>query len=285
MIRKFIAVFMMIFFATSTTFAADKIKTGEDWDKGLIVVEGNAAGQSALKEYPRFYKNSARQGARIDALRQFAEYITSKNVADFMKIIEIDNGYVIRTKVSLDGSSKIIEMGAKQIGDAIFDIDYGICTVYVGLPIFGENSLAQAHYLHLKDETKENFPQPTVVENISEKYTGLIVDCRGLEVYRTLDPFICYDLSEKESITIYGTQFLDFNKIGSTFINQGIVSYVRDVKDATRAGNNPLLVKAVASKFGRPVVSVADADKILNANKNSGFLDSCAVVFLCDKFI
>jgi len=279
MIRKFIAVFMMIFFATSTAFAAEKIKTGEDWDKGLIVVEGNAVGQVTLKEYPRFYKNYARQGARIDALRQLAE--TIKPIT-FLTVAYNDN--VIRTKISFEEPfMKIIEMGAKQIGDVIFNTDYGICTVYMSLPIFGENSLAQAYYLNLKDETKKNFPQPTVVENISEKYTGLIVDCRGLEIYRTLNPFICYDLSEKESITIYGTQFLDFNKIGSTFINQGIVSYVRDVKDATRAGNNPLLVKAVAHKFGL-VVSVADADKILNANKNSGFLDSCAVVFLCDSF-
>ena len=277
MIRKFIAAFVIIFFAASTTaFAAEKIKEGLDWDKGLYIVEGNALGPFILDNRERFYKNLARQGARLDALRMLADFVGSYGKGE-------EKGEIIMRNISADKLKfQIIEKGAKQIGDAVFSDD-GICTLYMGLPLFGENSLAQAYLLGLKNRPKENFPKPANVENISEKYTGLIVDCRGFKIWRYFTPFICYKISEEKSETIYAAKYLDFNKIGDTFIHQGLASYVRDMKDAARAGKKPLIVKAVSGGFDT-YVSVADADKILNANKVSGFLDRSAVVFLCDSF-
>ena len=277
MIRKFIAAFALIFFVTSTAFAADKIKTGADWDRGLLIAEGVAVGPAKLKDNKRFYKNFARQGAQLDALRNLAEYITP-----FQNFSDAEN--VIRTKVSLEEPlMKIIENGARQIGDAIFSDD-GACTVYMSLPLFGENSLAQTLCLSLKSQEKENFPQPTTLKKISENYTGLIVDCRGFEVWRDLTPKISYKISEKDSVDVYGPKYLDFNKIGDTFINQGMVSYVRNMSGATRAGKNPLVIKAVDCKAGDVYISVDDAVLILNANRTSDFLDKAAVVFLCGSF-
>ena len=273
MIRKFIAAFMIIFFAAATVSAAE-IKGGEDWDKGLYIVEGTALGPSTLDKNARFYKNFARQGARLDALNKLVEHI---GAAENFSNVDLNE---IRTKTSRENPAmKIIERGAKQIGDATFD-SYGVCTVWMSLPLFGENSLAQSLCLELKTQSKKDFPQPTPVENISEKYTGLIVDCRGFRISRSLIPTISC-VSDKESVTIYGAEYLDFNKIGDTFINQGMVSYVRDMKDASRAGNNPLIVKAVGGGIFTEV-SVVDAVKILNANRTCGFLDRCAVVFVMD---
>ena len=270
MIRKFIAAFVIIFFAASTA-SAEGIKSGADWDKGLLIVEGNAVGPPTLDKNARFYKNFARQGARLDALNKLVEYL---GAAESFSNVELNE---ISEKFSHENPAmKIIERGARQIGEATFDKD-GVCTVWMSLPLFGENSVAQGLCLSLKTQSKKDFPQPTPVENISEKYTGLIVDCRGFKVYRNLTQNISC-VSEKESVTIYGAEYLDFNKIGDTFINQGMVSYVRDMKDAARAGNNPLVVKAINSG----VVSVADAVLILNANRTCGFLDRCAVVFVMD---
>ena len=277
MIRKFIAAFALIFFVTSTA-PAEAIKTGVDWDKGLLIEDGLAVGPAKIKDNKRFYKNFARQGAQLDALRKLAEHISG------LEWLSNDDENVIRTKVSLEEPfMKIIENGARQIGDAIFSDD-GVCTLYMSLPLFGENSLAQALYLNLKNQAKENFPQPTIVKDLPENYTGLIVDCSGFEVYRIFMPKIFYEISEKEAVAVYSPKYLDFNKIGDTFINQGMVSYVRDMNGATRAGKNPLVVKAVGHRFDFTYISVADADKILNANRTSGFLDNAAVVFLCDSF-
>ena len=81
---------------------------------------------------------------------------------------------------------------------------------------------------------------------------------------------------------LLGYKNLDIDKV----IDMGMASYATSANDATRrsrAGNNPLVVKAVKVDGiikGNPVVSVADADKILIANQSDQFLDNCAVVFV-----
>ena len=53
------------------------------------------------------------------------------------------------------------------------------------------------------------------------------------------------------------------------------------MNDATRAGNNPMIinVNSLDSK-GNPVISSADADKLLAENQSTHFLDKCSVVFV-----
>ena len=62
-----------------------------------------------------------------------------------------------------------------------------------------------------------------------------------------------------------------------------MASYSRDgVTDLTRAGSNPLVVKAVSLTGNdcNPVISVEDANRVLLENQASGFLTNCAVVFI-----
>ena len=60
-----------------------------------------------------------------------------------------------------------------------------------------------------------------------------------------------------------------------------MASYAATQADCSRAGNNPMVVKAVnlTDLDANPVVSVEDADKILAANQHDKFLENCAVVF------
>jgi hypothetical protein len=80
---------------------------------------------------------------------------------------------------------------------------------------------------------------------------------------------------------IYGHENLDYDQI----VVKGMASYVDDVNDEfsrSRAGNNPLVIKAegLTDLNTTPIVSNADADKILAANRQDKFLDKCAVVFI-----
>ena len=73
-------------------------------------------------------------------------------------------------------------------------------------------------------------------------------------------------------------------------ISKGMVEYYNDLQTATvksRAGANPLVVKAVSVRGGansvnpvNVVVSVEDGDKILYANEKSGMLENKAVAFV-----
>ena len=79
---------------------------------------------------------------------------------------------------------------------------------------------------------------------------------------------------------IYGHKDLDIDKI----IEMGMVDYVDNPENVSRAGTNPLIVKAVSlDNFNSdPVVSIADSNKILIENRVTKFLKALRVVFLFD---
>lgn len=116
----------------------------------------------------------------------------------------------------------------------------------------------------------------------SNTYTGVIVDASSMGLESTFSPVI-YDV---EGRAVYGMK-----NINPEFaISKGMVEYSRDLnqsKVSSRAGSNPLVIKATKVGGGKNsvnkvnvVVSVADGDKILLADKKSNILNQCAVVFV-----
>ena len=107
-------------------------------------------------------------------------------------------------------------------------------------------------------------------------FTGLIVDCRGLGLQPVMSPVI----KNANGTKIYGHKNLDIDKI----IAMGVADYVKDLNRVDRAGENPLVVKAIAvDDFNsNPVVSVADSNRILIENHATKFLKDLKVVFLYD---
>lgn len=110
-------------------------------------------------------------------------------------------------------------------------------------------------------------------------YTSLVIDCRGLEANRSMDPEVFCETGEK----IY----LDpKNAPSQDFVDEnGIVGYAHDLKESKRAGSNPLVINAISMKGAAnqsAVVSEADKDQILEAEKTSHFLTKWNVVFLID---
>lgn len=107
-------------------------------------------------------------------------------------------------------------------------------------------------------------------------YTGLIVDCRGLGLQPVMSPVILNTNGTK----IFGHKNLDVDKI----VAQGMVNYVTDPEKVSRAGENPLVVKAVKLENfnANPVLSLADSNRVLIENHATKFLKDLKVVFLFD---
>ena len=107
-------------------------------------------------------------------------------------------------------------------------------------------------------------------------YTGLIVDCRGLGLEPVMSPVIFNTNGTK----IFGHKNLDPDKVAS----QGMVDYATDLNGVARAGDNPLVVRAVAlENFNScPVLSIADSNRVLIENYATKFLKNLKVVFLFD---
>ena len=103
-------------------------------------------------------------------------------------------------------------------------------------------------------------------------YTGLIVDCSGLGLKPAMSPVIKNDLGQP----IYGYKNLDYDKV----VSQGMAGYTTSVSRAARAGKNPLVVRAIRLDGVNPVLSTADANRVLIENGATGFLDKTNVVFV-----
>ena len=135
MIRKFIAVFMLIFFAATihtTVFAAtingtdgynykDELKAGD-----VIRTTGNGFFPEHWEQNNIFYKTFARQVARIDALRDIVGTLEIKlNNFDLRSETKIENYNVLsnRIEIKIHQDSKIFELlekNARQVGDVKF---------------------------------------------------------------------------------------------------------------------------------------------------------------------
>ena len=79
---------------------------------------------------------------------------------------------------------------------------------------------------------------------------------------------------------IYGHKNLDVDKI----ISIGMVDYATTPENSSRAGSNPLIIKAIALENfnSTPIVSILDSNKILIENHATKFLKDLKVVFLFD---
>lgn len=271
--KKFAACFtaLMLMFAV-TALAMDGGET--DWGKGVIRVTGNGVGKSQYVNNPAQYRLTARQAARMDAQRKLAEYLDGVQVTaeSTMSDLALESD-VVKTRVQ--GMIKnAVEVGTPK------HYEEGFCEVVMEINLYGgRGSVAEVAFLPFKDEPKVPFMQPSVTVNqTTVNYTGLIIDCRGLgELNPVMSPVIKNANKEK----IYGHENLDYDQI----VVKGMASYANDTSDETsrsRAGNNPLIIKAegLADLNATPVVSNADADKILAANHNDKFLNNCAVVFV-----
>lgn len=268
------AMFMLAMLATNA-LAADE-NYGVDWSKGVIRAKGIGAGKATTKN-KGLKRAQARRAAMMDAQRNLAEAVKGVRVTSESRMLDLelaDDRVATRVDAII---SNMTEISGQYLSDETYEI-------VLEMPLFGASgSLSEAAFIPFKDEPKVAFPapadktiinQPTVVNN---HYTGLIIDCSGMNINCVMSPVI----KNSNGQAIYGHQNLDYDKI----IVNGMASYADQAYDQisrARAGNNPLVIKAtgLSEHNANPVVSVADADKILAANQNDRFLENCAVVFV-----
>ena len=309
--KLFMACLMAMTLMVVSAASAFAAGTGMDWSgDSKITVQGMGVA-------PTYAVNAiqarmlARRAAVVDAYRQLAEMVKGVNV-DSETTVEnmMVTSDVTKTKVTA------LIQGARIVSEQA--VDGGGYTVTMEMSVFGaSNSLATA--VLPTNTVPTSFPAPdasvpastpssvqvnvqvtpgttqtpaTTIPSVTTPshqgssaaaapagqaiggYTGLIVDCRGLGLKPVMSPVI----KNANGEPIYGYKNLD----SATVIANGMASYTTDLSKASRAGSNPLVVKAVGldNHNGNPILSVADANRVLIENGASGFLDRTNVVFV-----
>ena len=232
---------------------------------------------------------TARRAAIADAQRVLAEQLATVQVDAETTVQDAAlKSDVVKTKVSM-----LLE-GSRVIKESYED---GAYRVTVAVPLFGERSSlaaavlpqtvirqpfprvlkpepAESRYPGIRPSTEGADGWSTGYPDNGGPYTGLIVDCRGLELRPAMSPVIKTTAGD----SIYGYKNLDSAQV----IRRGMAGYAKDMKEnAARAGDNPLIIRGVGvDRYFNPVVTTADGERILAENEKTHFLDAAAVVFI-----
>ena len=226
---------------------------------GYIEAEGIIYYEKGMKP------NQMRRMAVMDAYRTLAEEVDSIHVTStttVRNLCDLDDEINSRVETVLRGA-KVISVTRQKDGSF---------RAKVRLSMYGaEDSLASV--VLKKDIVIEDFPKPKFTNVRTEiKYTGLVIDCRGLNLSTAISPAIK---------TVGGVEIYAYKNVGyENAVGKGIVEYA-DIIDSPRAGTSPLVVKAVEiSRSCDVVISDEDADRILSVNQTTNILTNCAVVLV-----
>ena len=234
------------------------------------------------------------RGAAMSRLAAIMD--AQRNLLGIIKGVQVDSDTLMEELIVKSDTVKRSIGGllqGAQIIDEGMNAD-GSYYVKMSVPLYGATgSLAAAT---LPEIVKDITPTPIPVVNTkttvlkeqevkkvrSASYTGVIVDAGGMGLEPTFSPVI-YDTNGR---AVYGISNIN----PDLAISNGMVGYTNSVENATggsRAGSNPLVVKASGVRGGKNsvnpvnvVVSPEDADRILLANEQSGILTNCSVVFV-----
>ena len=256
-----------------------------NWNTNTIQVTGMGVANPKMAKTPAHASMLARRAAVVDAYRQLAEVVNGVNV-DAETTVEqmMLTSDVVKTRISA------VIKGAVIVSEG--ELSGGGYSVTMEIPIFGgQGGLAETvierpayvepfptpepDYRPPVDYTPPPIPDYQPQTYSSGNYTGLVVDCRGLG---RINPVMSPVIRNADGNKIYGHKNLDYDRI----IREGMATYAQDMSQASRAGSNPLIVRAIRldDLNATPVLSMEDADMVLYENNSSHFLDNIAVVFL-----
>lgn len=266
-------------FAISATASA-----APNWNTGTIQVTGMGVSNPALARTAAHASMMARRAAVADAYRQLAEAVQGVQV-DAETTVEqmMLTSDIVKTRVSA------VIRGAQIVDEG--ELAGGGYSVTMEIPLFGgagglaETVIERPTYVEpipmpAPDYSPPvDYTPPTIPDyqprRSSGNYTGLVVDCRGIG---KINPVMSPVIKDESGAKIYGHKNLDYDRI----IREGMATYAQDMSQASRAGSNPLIVRAVRldDLNANPVLSREDANMVLYENKSSHFLEDIAVVFL-----
>lgn len=283
MIRKFKLLGVLV--AAIILSISAQVDAAPNWNTNVIQVTGmGVAPPNAVSQ--AHSAMMARRAAVVDAYRQLAEVVNGVQVDSETTVEQMMlTSDIVKTRISA------VIKGAVIVSEG--ELSGGGYSVTMELPLFGgTGGLAETvierptkiepfptpmpDYRPPVDYTPPPIPdyQPPTIRS-SGHYTGLVVDCRGLG---TINPVMSPVIKNVSGNKIYGHKNLDYDRI----IREGMATYAQSMSQASRAGSNPLIVKAIRldDLNATPVLSMDDADMVLYENNSSHFLDNIAVVFL-----
>jgi hypothetical protein len=276
-VRLFLFVVAVLMIMPAWAAMAQSIEVNE---KGEVV---EPFGQGGINWTTRRVEAIGRSSPNQDAYAQVrAAEINAR--AELLRIIDgvrirgsygVAQGKLIKdiTEEQVEGFLRYSRVGKPYKNDAL-----GLMEVKASIQLDEHGTaVLMPEKVALKTENKPYQP-PAPVTPAPIKYTGLILDARGLGAKPAMAPRI---LCEGSLAEVYGPLAADSDVV----LSQGFAGYAGTPEKArtmlSRIGDRPLEIKARGtSNVTDLVISQDDAQKLAGAVKTSDFLRECKVVIV-----
>ncbi|MCK4979612.1 MAG: hypothetical protein KAS62_04405 [Candidatus Delongbacteria bacterium] len=247
------------------------IHNGIDWANRTITATGIGAPN------PDAPNMAAKRAGAINAAKMYAVrdmiatvkgmYLSSENVVEnYMTTSDVVKTQVegIAKAFKMVGKPKYFEDGSVEV-TVIMSLNGDLSDLVLGGQSFDGTALTGEADYKLSDIVPE-----------SGVYTGLIIDCRSVQLRPALAPKVF----NKTGAEIYGSA----NVSRDFAVQQGMLGYLKDVEKAkqnSRVVGNPLVISAVGVKGTNKadiIISDEDAAKIKELSSKLNFLRECRVI-------
>ncbi|HUV49579.1 MAG TPA: hypothetical protein VMW78_00950 [Anaerolineae bacterium] len=257
--------------------------TGDiNWTKGVVQAKGIGVPPEQYYGKPQA-RPMALRAAKLDAMRNLLEVtkgvrISSTTIVkDFaissdiiMSQIEgmVKGAQIVHQEYMSDGTVEVI-MQMSLMG--------GFAQLILPVEIQQVESIMPVPPVHKAPIVEPSAPE---LKSVSEVFTGMVIDARGINARPAMAPKILNENGEE----VYGSAYVS----REFAVQQGMSGYAKDLTAAQsnpRVTNSPLTVKGLRTEGqGRSdiVVSNADASRLRSASEHLSFLKKCRVMIVVD---
>lgn len=236
-----------------------------NWSEQVIRASGSGAPHPDASNIAAA-RLGAERAAKADAMRNILEVVKGVRINSQTTVKDaLTQSDQIRTQV------QGIIRGAKVINTRYFSD--GAVEVTLEIPLAG--ALSQSLL------TPSSFGTQPVPKAGNPAYSGVIFDCRGLNLQPALAPRVL----DEDGREVYGAAFA----AQEWALKYGVAGYLKNNMETAlkneRVAPNPLVIKAIkAAGPGNTdlVISNADAQVLRDTSRNLSFLEQCRVLIVVD---
>jgi len=291
----------LVFFLSQQLSAQEVVQEIEgfgriDWTKQVIFATGVGIPDSSLPQ--NVQKTSAIESAKKQALLNMMEIIKNITITSEETVQNLlnNNSFLEKKIEGITRNFRVKDIRHLSTGDTEVDVSYPIYGPLSDLFLpksFGNGILmkiSQPLCPCCGQPWPEGKPVPESINLImpnvdieldeEQKYTGLIIDARGLQLNPALSP----KLLNENNNEIYGQSFNNRNYA----VDIGVVGYINDISIAeqnNRVIDNPIVIKAKeACGTNNTDIIISNSDGLLihAVASNFNFLERCRVIFVVD---
>ena len=280
----------------------EKIGNGSiNWSQGIIQAKGIGAPPENLSGKPNA-RPMAIRAAKLDAIRSLLEITKGVRITSSttVKNFAVENDIIMSEVEGMVKGAQVVQREYLSDGTVEVTMQMSLSGGFAQLvlpkdikqiepiksvtpvkkplaPSLKKPFVPDIDVQKTKPDVQETKPD---AEKITQIYTGLVVNAKGINVRPAMAPKIIDENGQE----VYGSAYVS----REFAVQQGMSGYTKDLEAALnnpRVTDNPLIVKGLKTKgTGRSdiVVSNADAALLRSASENLSFLKKCRVMIVVD---